>query len=132
MKMHEVADYVYLPGWHQPFTVGELEVNKDAWNALTPDLQAIVEMSHYQALIYSLSKSEYDNAKALKDFEEFGVQIKEFPDDVMAALKEATETVLQEEAAKDPWFDRIITSYNTFMDGYITWHKMSEKLQYPD
>src|SRR5690606_17556347 len=41
--MHEVAKYAYVPGIHQPTSLMELLINKDSWEALPADLQAIVQ-----------------------------------------------------------------------------------------
>ena len=44
MGLHEVAEYYYYyPGWQEPGPVLEFIVNKDAFESLPADLQAIVE-----------------------------------------------------------------------------------------
>jgi TRAP-type mannitol/chloroaromatic compound transport system substrate-binding protein len=39
---HEVARYYYYPGWHEPGSILEFVVNRDSFDALPKDLQAVV------------------------------------------------------------------------------------------
>jgi TRAP-type mannitol/chloroaromatic compound transport system substrate-binding protein len=43
LGLMEVAEYYYYPGWHEPGAMLEFTVNQDAFDRLSPDLQAIVE-----------------------------------------------------------------------------------------
>ncbi|MDZ7825436.1 MAG: TRAP transporter substrate-binding protein [Gammaproteobacteria bacterium] len=40
--LHTIADYYYYPGWQEPGPVMETLINREAWESLPPDLQAIV------------------------------------------------------------------------------------------
>ena len=43
--LHTVAEYYYYPGWQEPGAVMETLVNKEAFEALPDDLQAIIEVA---------------------------------------------------------------------------------------
>ena len=43
--LFRAAKYYYYPGWHEPGTALEAVVNREAYEALPPDLQAIVEVA---------------------------------------------------------------------------------------
>ncbi|HCO58926.1 MAG TPA: ABC transporter substrate-binding protein, partial [Porticoccaceae bacterium] len=40
---HQVAKYYYYPGWHETGSTLEMIINKEAWESLPADLQAMVE-----------------------------------------------------------------------------------------
>ncbi|HBP66983.1 MAG TPA: ABC transporter substrate-binding protein, partial [Alcanivorax sp.] len=40
--LHKVAKYYYYPGWQEPGAMLEMMINKEKWDALPEDLQAIV------------------------------------------------------------------------------------------
>jgi len=43
--LHKAARYYYYPGWQEPGAGLECMINKDAWDSLPADLQAIVEIA---------------------------------------------------------------------------------------
>ena len=45
LGIHEVCNYVMLPGIHQPTGSLEVLINKDAWNELPDDLKKAVEIA---------------------------------------------------------------------------------------
>jgi TRAP-type mannitol/chloroaromatic compound transport system substrate-binding protein len=61
---------------------------------------------------------------------EHGVAFKRLPDDVLKALRETSEQVIAEIAAKDPFTTRVYESYKAFKDSARRWHKISEVAYY--
>ena len=45
--LFRAAKYYYSPGWHEPGPTLECMINKEAFDALPADLQAIVEHACY-------------------------------------------------------------------------------------
>jgi TRAP-type mannitol/chloroaromatic compound transport system substrate-binding protein len=75
LGLHEVADYAIIPGLHASVTVNEFVVNMDSWNALSPDLQRIVELA---AKEYSRMRAMHHEAldhEHLQKMKDFGVEI---------------------------------------------------------
>ena len=91
-------------------------VNKEAWESLTPDLQAIIKAAAGAAEAENIAQFEYFNAQAFQALQAGGVEFKTFPEDVLLALKAATEEVLAEQAAANPDFARCLESYNAYLD----------------
>ena len=58
------------------------------------------------------------------------MQLKKLPDDVLAALREASAAVLDELAAKDEFTRRVYASFKAFRDGARRWHEVSEVAYY--
>jgi TRAP-type mannitol/chloroaromatic compound transport system substrate-binding protein len=117
----KVAKFNYFPGWHQPYTAQYLYVKKAAWDELTPALQTQIETACLAGVGYSLSKAEAIQFATLKRFEKEGVKAITLPDEILRALKKASEEVLAEEAAKDAMFKKVMESQDAFQKDYQTW-----------
>ncbi|PRY25127.1 TRAP-type mannitol/chloroaromatic compound transport system substrate-binding protein [Aliiruegeria haliotis] len=113
--MNKVADICYAPAFHEPGAGLNVVVNKDAWESLSPDLQAIIRNAAEAAESETIAQFEYFNAQAFKALQDSGVMFKTFPEEVLAALKTAVVEVLDEQAAANPDFARCLESYNAYL-----------------
>ena len=128
LGLYRAADYYYYPGWHEPSTTLELIVNKNKWESLPSDLQAVIETAAVSVGNWSMVIMEHLNTAALEELRgKKNVRILPFPDDVLATLKEMTRRTLDEEAAKDADFKRVYESYTAFREKYQQWRNMSER-----
>lgn len=113
--LHKVAKHYYYPGWQEPGATLEAIINKDAWNALPQDLQAIVANACQATSTRMLAEYAARNQQALKTLvEEHSVQVHAFPGDVLTALREASTQVLQELTANDSFSRRVYDSYKDY------------------
>lgn len=113
--LYEAAKYYYYPGWHEPGSTLEMIVNKQALEALPADLQAIIEVAARAANQDMLDEYAARNADALQNLiDNHGVQLKKLPDDVIMALRETSEQVLQESVAGNPLAERIYASWRDY------------------
>ncbi|MBT0585912.1 TRAP transporter substrate-binding protein [Alteromonas oceanisediminis] len=129
--LHNAANNYYHSGWHEPGTVLEFIVNKAAYEALSKDLQAIVDVA--TRAVNQDMHDEYTarNNNAMQQLiNEHGVNVKPLPEDVLAALKQATEEVMAEKSAQDADFARIYAAYQRFYQGVKRYHKLSEQAYY--
>jgi len=58
------------------------------------------------------------------------VDVRKLPDDVLAKLKELSNDVVTELAAKNKAAQKIYDSYNKFYKQISAWHEISEKTYY--
>lgn len=129
--LHRAADYYYSFGWHETGTTLEFMVNLDAWNALPNDLQKIVEVAARAVNQDMLDEYTARNNDALQALiNEHGVQMREFPEEVISALREATKSVLEEQSAADEDFARIYSEYKKFQDNVANFHQYTEAKLY--
>lgn len=62
-----------------------------------------------------ISEFAFRNAEALRSLvDEHGIQLRQFPDDVMAALHESSQRVLQQQVENDEASKRIFEAYRDF------------------
>ncbi|MBT3602449.1 MAG: TRAP transporter substrate-binding protein, partial [Candidatus Latescibacteria bacterium] len=115
MGFYKAAKYYYYPGWHEPGTIIELIVNKQALESLPKDLQAIVRAAAARASVWALAEFESKNNTYLqKLITEKGVQLKKFPDPVLKTLRQYAQEVVDEVIASDAMSKKIYTSFNDF------------------
>lgn len=125
--LYKAAKYYYYPGWHEPGTVLEGIVNKEAYDALPPDLQSIVFNAARVANENMLSDFIANNNRALdKLVLTHGVELRQYPQEVLNQLARISDEVLEEIAARDPEFKEVFTSFKNFRTGVVKWHGVSE------
>ena len=128
LGLHEVARYYYYPGWHETGTTLELIVNKQAFESLPPDLQAIVTYAARAANQDMLDEFTARNNRALRELvEEHGVELRKFPDEVLVHLHRSAEEVINELVATDPDAARVHASFSEFLTAVKSYHHISEQ-----
>ncbi len=127
LGFHEVAKYYYYPGWHEPGSILEFIVNKDSLEALPTDLQAIVKYASRAISQDMLDEYTARNNAALESLIEEGVQLRRLPDDVLLALWQGSQVVMQKLVASDPMAAKVYESYRKFYKGARNYHHISEQ-----
>ena len=126
--LYKAAKYYYYPGWHEPGTTLECFVNKKALEALPKDLQIIVLTAAKSANLEMLADFRARNNAALQTLvSEHGVELRQFPDEVLKKLKTLSDEVVAEVAEKDPMSKKVYDSFRKFRDQAIAWHNVSER-----
>jgi TRAP-type mannitol/chloroaromatic compound transport system substrate-binding protein len=124
---YKVAKYYYWPGWHEPGTILECFVNKDAFNGLPKDLQAIVTVAMQAAQNDMLAEFTTKNNSALVELvQTHNVTLKRFPDTVLKKLGELSKEVVEEVANKDPMSKKVYESFNKYRAQSINWGRVGE------
>lgn len=124
---YKVAKYYYWPGWHEPGTVLESFVNKDAYEGLPSDLRAIVDEAMKSAYNDMLSEFTTKNNSALVDLvTKHKVQLKRFSDPVLKKLGGIAKDVVEEVAAKDTMSGKVYQSFNNYRKQSVSWDAIGE------
>ncbi len=117
----KIAKNYYFPGWHQIHTAQYLLVNLDLWKKLDIGSKAAIDTACTAGVMRSLSKGEYLQPQAMKNFAAKGVTARVLPEKLLKALEKVTDEVLLEEAAKDPGFKKVLESQRAFEANYKIW-----------
>jgi TRAP-type mannitol/chloroaromatic compound transport system substrate-binding protein len=120
----KVAKHNYFPGWHQPFTASHLVVNTDVWNGLSKSKQSLIETACTAATFRGLAYSESLQGAKLATFDSKGVTPHRLSPELMDALQNATNEVMQEASSADPMFKEVYESMQNFRAGYDQWKKL--------
>ena len=127
LGLHKAAKYYYYPGWHEPGPLIECIINQEAWNTLPADLQAIVATSCQAINLDIQAEYIYGNAQALAELmKEPGLELREFPPEVLELLAGHADEVLTELSARDPWAKRLQASVLPFMEKSTANQRVSE------
>ncbi|MFK7858732.1 MAG: TRAP transporter substrate-binding protein [Granulosicoccus sp.] len=114
--LHDLAKLCYIPAFHEPAAALEIVINADAFNELPADLQAIIANAAEAASVETLAQFDYFNAKSMTQLKEEGVDFREFPDEVVTALRDASLEVMTELATENESFNEVMLSYNAFLE----------------
>lgn len=115
LGLYEVFKYYSLQGLHQAIDIADIVINRDAWNKLSPDLQAIIEVAAKASIIEALTYFIQQNALALTELTtKHGVTLftppKEYPEQFLKAANNA----LEKRMAKDEFFNTVVKSMRDF------------------
>ena len=123
----QTAKYYYYPGWHEPGSMLELLINKDAWDTLPKHLQVIIETASKAVNQDILDEYTARNNKALRELVDVhGVELRRLPDDVISEFKIIANEILEENASEDETVNKVYQSYLKFKNEVSEYHKVSE------
>jgi TRAP-type mannitol/chloroaromatic compound transport system substrate-binding protein len=128
---HQIAKYYYYPGWQETGPALELIINKEAWDSLPEDLQAIVEVAARAGNQNMLDEyTARNNAALVALVEEHGVELRRLPDDVLIELHKLSRQVLAELTERNPLAKRVHQSQQAFQQQVTDYHEISEEAYY--
>ena len=128
LGLQNAARYYFYPGWHEPGPTIEMIINKDAWETLPDDLKALIELACQAINLDMQSEYNYGNAMKLQQLEsDPNIEVRPFPDDVLALLYKLSVEVINELSAKDEWSARIQKSFFDFMKMSVRNQQISEQ-----
>ncbi|MGF1561875.1 MAG: TRAP transporter substrate-binding protein [Geminicoccaceae bacterium] len=126
--LYKSAQFYYFPGWHEPATCLENFINLDAWNSLDDELKAIVANANARVNMAVLSEFVAKNNGALDTLvNEHGVQVKRFPDEVLAGLGGLAGQVMNDLASADPLSREVMDSILKFRKTSVAYAAFSEE-----
>jgi len=126
--LYKAARYYYSPGWHEPGTTLECFVKKEAFNSLPADLQSIVRnaarVANQDMMLEYLARNN-DALEVLVN--EHGVDVRQFPMEVIEKLRTLAKQVVAEVVGEDPFSREIYESYQRFLAKSKAWYNVSER-----
>ena len=129
--LHQAAKYYYYPGWHEPGPVLECLLNRQAYESLPEDLQALVMTACQAVNTDMLAEFTARNHEALDTLvNEHEVALRQFPDEVMSSIKALSIEVMEDLAARDEAARPVYESYRAFQKKVSAWHKISEQAMF--
>ena len=126
--LYKAAKHYYYPGWHEPGSMMELTVNKQALETLPADLQAIVRIASRAMNQDMLDEYTARNNAALKELiGKHNVDVRPYPKEVLNKLRDLSEDVVAEVAAKDPLAKKAYESFKAYKEGVKNYHTYTEQ-----
>lgn len=126
LGFHKVAKFYYLPGVLELCANTCLFVGKPAWASLPASYQAMLRTATTFALMEMLASYDAKNAKAISRVVAAGAQLSVLSPELLRALKNAAEAVLDEEAAKSEQFKRVLENWRQFRAEQHRWFSVAD------
>ncbi len=126
LGLNKAARYYYYPGWWEPGSSFDLQINLNAWNQLPKDYQAIVKAAAMQANIECLAIYDAENPIALKRMIDGGTQLRVFSPEIMTAAQQQTFEIYENNASRDNTFKTIYEQWKTFRENVYPWTAITE------
>jgi TRAP-type mannitol/chloroaromatic compound transport system substrate-binding protein len=126
LGLNKIAKFYYYPGWWEPGSTLEVQINLDEWKKLPPAYQEMVRTAAFEANLEMLSRYETRNNEALERLVKSGVQLRRYSDDIMAAAQKASFELYDEFAAKDADFKAIYADWKGFRDRAYAWNNLNQ------
>jgi len=117
MGFQDAAKFAML-GERAPSHATGIEINRDKWNALPPDIQAIITNTAITSLITNYGNFRLQEAAAAARLRERGVTFVQISPALNRTVRDGFDAVLNDDAAKDPFFGRVWTAARDFRTSY--------------
>jgi len=96
-------------------TMGELLINSEVWDKLSPVHKEIIKSATSEAMIRWYAKWQRQNADALKDFiEKHKVNVLKTPPEINIEFLKTWDKIAAREAEKDPFFKKVLESQRAY------------------
>ena len=125
LGLGRIARFNYFPGWHQPHTAFHLVIHKPTWDALSPSTQEMIEMACGDGVHRNLSNAEASQGPVIADLRAAGVETRTLSTELLASLEVAVTEVLDEEAAANQDFARVLRHQRAFRKEYARWRTLA-------
>jgi TRAP-type mannitol/chloroaromatic compound transport system substrate-binding protein len=126
LGLYRLAPNYYAPGFNKPNGTGECIVSLKAWNALEPDMKAIISHACAAEAAFALSEMERLNVEALNALvTQHHVRLMTFPSDLIAAASKESVGVLADLASRGATARKVHDSYLAFRERVGAWSKIS-------
>ena len=123
LGFHQVAKHYYFPGWHQQASTGHVYISKKKWDEFSPTQKNVIEQSCKAQMYQEFAESEAKQFSAMSELQKKGVTIHQWSPEILKALEEKWNEVVEEQKAKSPEFAKIWESYSTFRKNYAIWRE---------
>jgi TRAP-type mannitol/chloroaromatic compound transport system substrate-binding protein len=103
----KVAEYIILPGLHQPVAFQECEINKAAWDKLSDRNKKLIELATRDTTLNVWMQIGHDDAISFQKYIDAGSQVVDVDDAFKAEAAKATADWAAKQAAENAWFKRV-------------------------
>jgi TRAP-type mannitol/chloroaromatic compound transport system substrate-binding protein len=129
LGLADLFKFYSIQGIHQAVDVADIVINGAKWRALSPDLQAIVELATKASILEAMMYFIHENAKALTVLKtQKGVTVFDAPKDYAPAFIAAAKKVLGKFEAQDPFFKKVLDSQRAFAREVVPYTRETAKL----
>jgi TRAP-type mannitol/chloroaromatic compound transport system substrate-binding protein len=127
LGFHKVADYYYYPGWWEPGPTLSFYVNRDAWASLPGVYQEAFKAAAAVANQDMVATYDAKNPPAFARLISGGTQLRKFSPQIMDAARKEAFSIMEEEAAADQMYQKVLTAWKAFRSESFDWFGSAER-----
>lgn len=126
LGLNKAAQYYYYPGWWEPGSMLEVQVNRAAWDQLPKEYQEVLKTATYEANLNMLAQYDALNGEALKRLVEGGTQLVAYTPEILQAAQQAAFELYEEQASQNAAYKEVYDNWKSFREGVYGWNKINE------
>lgn len=126
LGLNKAASYYYYPGWWEPGSTFEIQINKSQWDRLPVEYQEILKNAARSANLNMLSQYDALNREALQTIVDGGTNLTAYPPEILQSAQTAAADYYAEESSKSPAFKKVYDQWNQFRGAVSQWNKINE------
>ncbi|MBX2800400.1 MAG: TRAP transporter substrate-binding protein [Myxococcales bacterium] len=127
LGFYKVAKHYHYPGWWEPGPSLSFYVNQASYEGLPTDYKAILAAACHEAGIAMQTRYDALNPPAMKRLATAGVLVRAFSDELMNGARDASMSLLEDEAAKDPEYRELLEQWKDFRAASFAWFATAER-----
>jgi len=127
LGFQRVAKNYYYPGWWEPGPTLSVYVNQTAWDALPSSYQEILQSAAAEANMDMIARYDALNPAALRRLQAEGVTARPFSDEILAATRDAAFGLMEENAAAEAGYRKILDSWQAARQSSFDWFSTAEQ-----
>lgn len=128
MGFHKIAPYYYT-GWHEPSTELMYFFNKEKMDSLPTWARSVLlnaaKLTGFNMTVESQHESGVNWASITSDYP--NIEVRDFPDDVIQALRDSNDTLLKAEQERSDIASKIINSQAEYMKTSRAWTAIGDQ-----
>jgi TRAP-type mannitol/chloroaromatic compound transport system substrate-binding protein len=126
LGLNKIAKFYYYPGWWEPGSTFELQINLNEWNKLPLQYQEVIKTAAYESNATMLARYDARNNQALQRLLNSGVQLRPYSEEILQAAEKASFALYDDFAAQDPDFKAVYQEWQQFRDRISAWDKLNQ------
>ena len=126
LGLQKVAKFYYYPGWWEPGTSFEVQINLNEWKKLPPEYQEVIKTAAFEANMTMLARFDTRNNDALQRLRQSGTELRPYSNEILTAAEKASFELFDEFAAKDADFKSVFEEWKKFRDRAYSWSNLNQ------
>ena len=126
LGLNKAASLYYYPGWWEPGSTFEVQINRSQWDKLPVEYQEIIKTAAIEANTNMLAQYDALNGEALQELIASGTKLTPYSQDILQAAQNAAIDLYQENASTSPEFQKIYQQWSNFRSLVTQWNQVNE------
>ncbi|WP_424100763.1 TRAP transporter substrate-binding protein [Moorena producens] len=124
LGLNKNTKYYYYPGWWEPGTTFDIQVNLDSWDKLSDHYKAIFKAACHETLIEILAEYDHKNGEQLQKIHRYNdfTEVKQFSPEIMKRAEAKTNEILNLYAEGNDIFGDVYEEWQKFKNRIQPWH----------